>query len=140
MLNIEFSKIMINCLIVEDDFGFALETKIKAEEIGINVIAVATDFDQIKSALDKYTDIDVILSDVKLEDDKYAFDYFKTVTRCPPIIFFTAYQDKALYEQSKKVNPYICLSKPFTNRALLSAIEVAFSNNVEYKIIAREIL
>jgi len=38
---------MLNCIIIEDDFAFALDLRIKAEEIGLNVIDMVSHFDEI---------------------------------------------------------------------------------------------
>ena len=79
---------MLKCLIVEDDYAFAVDTKIKAEEAGVKVSAIVSSFTEINEAL-RNDDIDLILSDVKLKDGEYAFDYFNALTNPPPIIFFS---------------------------------------------------
>jgi len=121
---------MLKCLIVEDDFVFAIDTKIKVEEIGVKVIRIVSSFLEIKDALSNEK-IDLILSDVKLKNGEYAFDLFKSMTDLPPIIFFSGVKDPSLYQKSKITNPYIYLSKPFDDITLKSAIEGALRSKID---------
>ena len=66
---------MLKCLIVEDDYVFAVDTKIKVEEIGLKVVAIVATFAEINEAL-KNDKVDIILSDVKLKNGEFAFDFF----------------------------------------------------------------
>ena len=115
---------MLNCLIVEDDYAFGMETKIKVEEAGVSVIGIVSTFAEINTIL-KNEKVDIILSDVQLQNGEYAFDYFKTIKKLPPIIFFSGIKDMNFYNKSKESNPYIYLSKPFDDITLKSAIEGA---------------
>jgi len=115
---------MLKCLIVEDDFAFAIDTKIKVEEIGVKVADIVSSFAEIKQVLNDKK-IDLILSDVKLKNGEYAFDIFKSMDNLPPIIFFSGIKDSSFYDKSKESNPYIYLSKPFDDITLKSAIEGA---------------
>jgi len=45
--------IMIDCLIIEDNYAFGLDTKIKCEGLGMNVIKLITEPDQIENVLKK---------------------------------------------------------------------------------------
>jgi len=121
---------MLNCLIVEDDYAFAIDTKIKAEEIGVEVIGIVSTFAEINEALSSQK-IDLILSDVKLKNGEYAFDLFKSLNDLPPIILFSGTKDSSLYDKSRETNPYIYLSKPFDDITLRSAIEGALRSKQE---------
>lgn len=115
---------MLKCLIVEDDYAFAIDTKIKAEEAGVSVTGIATNLREIEDALQN-DKVDLILSDVILKDGEYAFDYFNKIEHLPPIIFFSGIRDSSLYDKSKASKPYIYLSKPFDEITLKSAIDGA---------------
>ncbi len=121
---------MLNCLIVEDDYAFAIDTKLRAEEVGVKVVGIVSSFAEIKEALQKEK-IDLILSDVKLKNGEYAFDFFKTIEDLPPIIFFSGVKDSSLYDKSKESKPYVYLSKPFDDVTLKSAIEGALRSKKE---------
>lgn len=115
---------MLKCLIVEDDYAFAVDTKIKAEQSGVKVHDIVSTFAEIKKVLQSEK-IDLILSDVKLQNGEYAFDIFSSMENLPPIIFFSGVKDSSLYDKSRSSNPYIYLSKPFDEVTLKSAIDGA---------------
>ncbi len=113
---------MLKCIIIEDDF--ALDTQIKAEEIGLEVIQVISNYDDIIPNLNEL-DADIILSDVKLGSNQYAYDALSQIDNLPPIIFFSSFVDDHLYQQSKLIEPYIYLIKPFARLTLQSSIDGA---------------
>lgn len=115
---------MLKCLIIEDDYAFSLELKIMAESIGLHVAEVVNNFSGISSAL-KDNQVDVILSDVKLDSGNYSFDYFKGKQNLPPIIFFSSYKDQEQYNNCKDINPYMYIVKPFDKITLRSAVDGA---------------
>jgi len=123
-------KYALNCLIVEDDYAFALDTKIRAEELGLEVVTIASTFQEIDEALSKYS-IDIILSDVKLNSQEYVYDYFKTIKNLPPLILFSGMDSMDMYEKSKDSNPYVFLVKPFDDITLRSAVEGALKSMTE---------
>lgn len=115
---------MLKCLIIEDDYAYALEIKIKAEEIGLKVVEIVTRYSDIESAMSSNT-VDIILSDVKLDSGNYSYEYFQGKENIPPIIFFSSYKDDEQYNKSKIANPYIYLVKPFDKLTLQSAVDGA---------------
>jgi len=121
---------MLKCLIVEDDYAFAIDTKIKAEGAGVQVTGIVSTFAEINEALNTQK-IDLILSDVKLKNGEFAFDFFKNLKDLPPIIFFSGVKDSSLYDKSRESKPYIYLSKPFDDITLKSAIEGALRSKKE---------
>lgn len=125
----ENNKYILNCLIVEDDYAFALDTKIRSEELGLKVIAIASTFEEIDDALSKYS-IDIILSDVKLSRNEYVYDYFNNIDNLPPLILFSGLDTMDVYEKSKASNPYIFLVKPFDDITLRSAVEGALKKDI----------
>lgn len=116
--------IMIDCLIIEDNYAFGLDTKIKCEGLGMNVIKLITEPDQIESTVAS-CDPDIILSDVKLGPNIFAFDILGKIPDLPPVIFFSSYNDEKLYSRSKLAQPYVYLIKPFDDITLMSAIDGA---------------
>jgi len=123
---------MLKCIIIEDDFAFALDTQIKAEEIGLEVIHVISNYDDIIPILNK-SDADIILSDVKLGSNQYAYDALSQISNLPPIIFFSSFVDDHLYQQSKLIEPYIYLIKPFDRLTLQSSIDGALRSKKKSK-------
>lgn len=120
---------MPTCVIIEDDFAFAIDTKIKAEEIGLNVVDIISKYEDIQIVLSKL-DVDVILSDVKLGPNLYAYNALKGLDCLPPIIFFSSYIDDQLYQKSKVMEPYIYLIKPFDKLTLQSSVDGALRSKM----------
>lgn len=119
---------MANCIIIEDNYAFGIDTKMKAEEIGLNVLKLVTSHVEIEDSLTN-SDVDIILSDVKLGPSLYAFDILKKIKPLPPVIFFSSYRDEELYSQSKTADPYIYLLKPFDLITLRSAVDGALKGH-----------
>lgn len=115
---------MLKCIIIEDDFAFALETQIKAEEIGLKVTQIISNYDDIIPELTDAS-VDIILSDVKLGPNQYAYDALLKLDNLPPIIFFSSFVDDQLYQKSKSIEPYIYLIKPFDKLTLQSSVDGA---------------
>lgn len=115
---------MLKCVIIEDDYAFALDTQIKAEEIGLAVIGVISNFDDIVPTL-RDVNADIILSDVKMGSCQYAYDALSQLENLPPIIFFSSFVDDSLYQKSQSLDPYIYLVKPFDKLTLQSSIDGA---------------
>lgn len=120
-------KYKLNCLIVEDDYAFAIDTKIRAEELGLKVLAIASTFKEIDEALSKYS-FDLILSDVKLSSKEYVYDFFDSKEGLPPLILFSGLDSMDVYEKSKTSNPYVFLVKPFDDITLRSAVDGALKS------------
>lgn len=124
---------MNQCLLVEDDYVYALKTKLLLQEIGVNVPFIAKNFDEINSALDKQS-YDLILSDVHLNDQEFTFEYYKNKKDLPPIVYYSAYSEESFYSKSKLTNPYVYLVKPFNKISLFSAVHGALKQkNIEPK-------
>jgi len=115
---------MSDCVIIEDDPLSALDIKIKAIEIGLNVVKVFDDYTKVQSQLTNLK-VDIILSDVKLGLGIDAPDILHKIKDLPPIIFFSNSVDDKLYEKCQTLNPYIYLTKPVNKLTLRSSVEGA---------------
>lgn len=131
-------KYTLDCLLIEDDYAFALNTRIRLEEFGLNVVATVRTFKEIDDALIKYS-VDVILSDVKLNDEEYMYDYLETRSNLPPVILFSGLNSMDIYEKSRGSQPYIFLVKPFDDITLKSAIDGAMNTERRLRDISRDI-
>lgn len=123
---------MFSCLIVEDDYSFGLSVKIQLQEFGFKVIDIVSTIKDISSTLFEHH-VDLILSDIKLKNGEYSYEYFSTHQVDIPIIYFSALADGSLYEKTKESNPYIILSKPLNDNSLKSAVFGALKNKIEAK-------
>ncbi len=113
-------------MIVEDDAFIAADIKQTILSAGYNFCATVTSG---VAAIKKAEELkpDLILMDIKLPGE---FDGIEAARRIYarlniPVIFLTAHSDEALVERSKLSNPFGYLLKPFNEKELLIAIEIA---------------
>jgi DNA-binding LytR/AlgR family response regulator len=115
---------MLECIIIEDDFAFALSTKIMVEEIGLKVSCIISKFEDIVPMITDNS-ADIILSDIRIGADEYSYEALSEVENLPPVVFFSGYIDDRQYIKSQSVDSYIYLIKPFNKITLQSAIDGA---------------
>jgi PAS domain S-box-containing protein len=113
-------------LIVEDEALVAEDLKMALTNIGYDVVghAVSAD-DAVKKAIE--LEPDLILMDIVLKGQKSGIDacYDIKAEMDVPILFLTAYTDITFINKAKSIEPYAYLVKPFQERQLLAAIEMA---------------
>ena len=127
-------------LIVEDEALVAEDLKMALTNIGYDVVghAVSAD-DAVKKAVE--LEPDLILMDIVLKGQKSGIDasYDIKAEKDVPILFLTAYTDITLINKAKSTEPYAYLVKPFQERQLLAAIEMAlYKSQMEQKLKASE--
>lgn len=113
-------------LIVEDENIVALDMKMRLESLGYGVLGVV---DTGEAALEFIgrAKPDLVLMDIKL---KAGSDGIETARQARervevPIIFVTAFTDEGTLERAKLASPYGYIVKPFHERELRIAIELA---------------
>ena len=113
-------------LIVEDEVIVAMEIQDRLNDLGYDVVDMVTTGEE---ALDRAADLqpDLILMDIMLDGD---LDGIETAERMQertstPVVFLTAYSDDATLERAKATTPFGYVVKPFEERELYAAIEVA---------------
>ncbi|MBK0401372.1 response regulator [Adhaeribacter sp. BT258] len=112
-------------LIAEDEIIIAEDIASCLEELGYNICAIDSGDHLIE--IIRETQPDLLLLDIHLKGDidgvelaaqiKQEFDI--------PFIFLTAYADKATIDRAKTTEPYGFIVKPFDDKDLRSAIEIA---------------
>ncbi len=117
-------------LVVEDEGIVALDISNHLEGMGYVVLGTAaTGEDAIRKA--EQLKPDLVLMDIKLRgkmDGIQAADMIRVHSKIP-IIFLTAYADKPTLQRAKISEPYGYVLKPFEDRELLVAIEMALYKN-----------
>ncbi|MBI4682893.1 MAG: PAS domain S-box protein [Nitrospirae bacterium] len=125
-----------NILIVEDEWIIANDLKTSLEKLGYIIpLIVSTG----KAAIDSMKTIkpDLVLMDIVLQGD---LDGVETAKRIMsgfdiPVIYLTAYTDEARLKQAKKSGAYGYLVKPFKDREIQAAIEIAlYKHKMEQKL------
>ena len=120
---------MANILVVEDEAVEAMNLKKSLQSMGYNVAAIASSGDEaIHKA--KILKPDLILMDVILKGNMDGIEASKVINIYKiPIIFITALPDDATVHRALLSEPYGYILKPYDNRKLKIAIEVALYKN-----------
>lgn len=120
----------IKVLVVEDEAIVAMDVKYRLESLGYIIPAIAsTGEDAIKLAAQ--TSPEVILMDIMLGkgiDGVEAAEKIHSVSDIP-IIYLSAYADEKTLARAKITKPFGYILKPFEERELHSAIEIAIYNH-----------
>ena len=127
-------------LIVEDELIVAEDLKLTLNNLGYDVIAIAsTGEDAIEITKSKHPDL--ILMDIMLEGQ---IDGITTTERIHalldiPVIYVTAYADDKLLQRVKLTTPFGYIVKPFNDREIYSNIEIGlFRHRMEKEIKKRD--
>ncbi|ELR68385.1 response regulator receiver [Fulvivirga imtechensis AK7] len=122
----------IKMLIVEDQLLIAQDIAGKLEDNGIEVLDICVSGEEALKLLET-TQADLILMDIELAG---AMDGISTANIIKeqysiPVIYLSDHTDDKLVERAKKTLPVNYLSKPFQERDLIRAIEIASYNNMK---------
>lgn len=127
-------------LVVEDEMITAMDIKNRLQEMGYIVPATASSGEEAISLAEKLTP-DLILMDIVLKseiDGTQAAQYIANKFHIP-IIFLTAYNDENTFNRAKLSSPFGYINKPFNEKDLKIALELAFFKHAEeMKLIAAE--
>jgi DNA-binding NarL/FixJ family response regulator len=120
------SKMVTKVLIVEDEPLIANDIEFTIEEAGFSVIGIA--HSSVK-ALDMINNRnpDIVLLDISIKGDKNGIEIGEILQKNhgTPFIYITSYADKNTLELAKATLPYGYIVKPFKDRDIISAIEMA---------------
>lgn len=122
----------VKILVVEDESILALDIQGYLKSFGYKVAAVA-DKGEIAVKLAKKHQPDLVLMDIRLKGEMDGIDAGEQIwqTLRIPIIYLTAYAEKATLERAKKTMPYGYILKPFDSRDIQTAVEIALSKHAE---------
>jgi PAS domain S-box-containing protein len=113
-------------LVVEDDSIVARDIELCLTELGYAVAAIVPrGEDAVEAAM--RTRPDVALMDVRLAGHVDGIDAAREIRAQlqTPVVFLTAYSDDATIERAERAEPHGFIVKPFDERDLRSAIELA---------------
>jgi len=124
-------------LIVEDENIVALDMRMRLETMGYRVADVV---DTGSLALERALALspDLVLMDIKLKGGQDGVEAARVLRERAevPIIFVTAFTDEKTLERAKRTSPYGYIVKPFHERELRIAIELALYKH-EYELSIR---
>ena len=123
-------------MLVEDETIIAMDVQQRLEKLGYEVVAQASSSaDAIRRAMESVPDL--ILMDVKIRGP---LDGIETATRIRvqhdiPVIYLTAFADEETIRRASQTEAFGYLLKPFEDRELQSAIEIAlYKHTMEKKL------
>lgn len=121
----------IKILIIEDELMVAEDIAARLERDGYEVIGIADSAEQALGIISKQTP-DLCLVDIQIKGPLDGVSTAGLITRqfaSPvPIIYLTALSDTATIAKAKSTFPAAYIVKPFRERELQIAIEIALSN------------
>src|SRR5476649_1897600 len=124
----------LNILIVEDQFLEAENLSIILRNAGHSLHGIAKSVDQAIGLLKK-SNPDVVLVDIVLKGDLSGIDLAHMLNkRKIPFIFLSANSNATTFEESIETKPYGFLVKPFREKELLLALNIAvyrYQKNIE---------
>jgi signal transduction histidine kinase len=116
----------LSILIVEDEYIVALDMRMRLAAMGYRVVDIV---DTAALAFERTLELspEIILMDIKLKGDQ---DGIEAASRLRgqsevPVIFVTAFTDERTLDRAKRASPYGYIVKPFHERELRIAIELA---------------
>lgn len=116
----------IRILIVEDELIIAEDIRTKLTSLGYTVTGMAVTADEAEQLLKNNTP-DLVMLDIMLKGSRNGIDLAHVIREQYkiPFIFLTSYADRETVEKAKTVMPDGYLIKPFTDKDLFAAVEVA---------------
>ncbi|MDP3097621.1 MAG: response regulator [Syntrophales bacterium] len=123
-------------LIVEDETIVARDIQKSVETMGYFVCAIASSGEEAVQKASE-TRPDLVLMDIVLKGDMDGIRAAEQINALfkIPIVYLTAYDDENILQRAKITTPYGYITKPFDDRALRIAIEIAlYKNQAEVRI------
>jgi transcriptional regulator with GAF, ATPase, and Fis domain/CheY-like chemotaxis protein len=115
----------LKILVVEDQFIEANDLKIILEKAGHTVLGIAKSVEQAIRLLEMERP-QIVLLDIFLKGEQTGIDLAKTLTQeNVPFIYLTANSNESVFDLAKATNPYGFLVKPFRDKDILAALEIA---------------
>lgn len=126
----------VKLLVVEDESIVAMDIKHRAENLGYEVIAITPKGEEAVE-LTRKNHVDLILMDIVLKGEMDGVEAAQRIhaEQDTPILYLTAYSDEETLKRAKITEPFGYIIKPFEDRELHSAIEIAlYKNQVERRL------
>lgn len=120
----------IGILIVEDEALVAEDLKEMVQGFGYEIPGIADTGEKAIALADEYRP-DLVLMDINLAGDMDGITAGGEIRsrRGIPIIYVTAFATQAIIDRAKKTNPSGYILKPFNERQIQTAIEIALYNS-----------
>jgi PAS domain S-box-containing protein len=127
-------------LVVEDERLIAEDIKRTLNKLGYDVTAtVSTGKNALLSIEAERPDL--VLMDIVLSGEMNGITVAEKIRNNYriPVVYLTAYADQSTLDRAKLTEPYGYIIKPFSNREILTIVEIAiFKHNIEMKLMESE--
>jgi PAS domain S-box-containing protein len=130
----------LGILIVEDEGLVARDLEFTLAEMGYEVLGAVDSGDAALQAVSARRP-DVVLMDVNIRGPKDGIDTADAINRdfAVPVVFLTAYADDETLTRAARTRPYGYIVKPFTDKDVRCAIEIArYKHEIDSRIAERE--
>ncbi len=126
----------VKILVVEDESIVAMDIKHRAEGLGYSVTGITPSGEgAIQKAAETLPDL--VLMDIVLKGDMDGVEAAQKIRDSLdiPVVYLTAYSDEKTLKRAKVTEPFGYIIKPFEDRELHSAVEVAlYKHKMESKL------
>jgi response regulator of citrate/malate metabolism len=133
----------IEVLIVEDEFLVANDLRVILKLAGYKVNGIAASFEEADQNLQNHKP-DLVLLDIRLKGKLSGIDFARKLrAENIPFIYLSANSSQEVLEEAKSTDPYGFLVKPFREKDLLVALEIAWyrhKHSLESKLRQEELL
>ncbi|HHT18603.1 MAG: methanogen output domain 1-containing protein [Euryarchaeota archaeon] len=126
----------IKILIVEDESIVAMDIKHRAEVLGYHVTAIIPSGEEALENVAQNKP-DLVLMDIVLKGEMDGIEAAQKIRDSYdiPVVYLTAYSDERTLKRAKITQPFGYIIKPFDDRELHSAVEVAlYKHQMESKL------
>lgn len=125
-------------LIVEDEHLVALDLQQRVQRMGHEAAVAYTGEEAVEQATMR--GFDLILMDIKLNGPIDGIEAARTIRSAfdVPVIYVTAYADSRTIERARATAPYGYIVKPFQERELKAAIEMALQRHSTERLRAQQ--
>ncbi|KAB1071356.1 response regulator transcription factor [Tamlana haliotis] len=120
----------IRILIVEDEKLLAQDISWRLLDMSYEIVGVTDSAETTLSLLENTSDIHIILMDIMIKGDKDGIELAHIINEKYniPLIFLSSLTDAKIVDRVKDVKAHAYLLKPFNDRQINIAIELALSN------------
>lgn len=123
-------------MLVEDEIIVAADVQHRLQNMGYAVLGI---FDTGEEAIEKAGELqpNLVLMDIVLKGEMDGIEAAQKIREMYdiPIIYLTAYSDEKILERAKVTEPFGYVLKPFEDREIQSAIEMAlYKHQMEQKL------
>ena len=121
----------IQVLVVEDEILLAKKIALCLTKLKYNVVAAVPSAVEALKILEENPSINIAILDIMIEGNLDGIELAKIIKSNYdiPFIFLTSHTDRSIINRVKEVGTYAYLLKPFHDREVSIAIEIALVNS-----------